>query len=313
MSTDGSEDRDRSALDELFSLTSTYRSREAFHDLMTFISRFQTYAPYNAMLIHVQRPGAYFVATAERWRRLHDRTIKPGARPMVILQPMGPVLFVFDASDTEGGPLPDEVVNPFRVSGSKIGNKFSKIIDCAMRDGVRVHYAALGSQSGGSIGAFENVDVQQFRKQSVPVRYSLELNQGASPEENFAALAHELAHLYCGHLGSPDPRWWPSRPELSHQIEEIEAESVAYLVTSRFGIRNLSESYLSDYLGASGDMPPISVEAILKAAGLIERMATTWLPYRKPEIVSEAGNNKAEKKRSITTERIRVNERESAY
>ena len=63
------------------------------------------YSPFNAMLIHTQMPGARFVATPKRWGQHYKRTIHPGARPITILQPKGPVLFVFDVSDTT--PLPD--------------------------------------------------------------------------------------------------------------------------------------------------------------------------------------------------------------
>ena len=54
------EDVTRRALDELFSLTRQYKSTRAYHELLEFITRFRFYAPYNAMLIHVQMPGATF-------------------------------------------------------------------------------------------------------------------------------------------------------------------------------------------------------------------------------------------------------------
>jgi hypothetical protein len=37
----------------------------------------------------------------------------------------------------------------------------------------------------------------------VPLRYELKLNSKHSASENYATLAHELGHLYCGHLGTP--------------------------------------------------------------------------------------------------------------
>src|SRR5438105_15746564 len=108
-------DRDvaRRALDELFSLARRYKSSAAYRELIEFVGRFRSYSPFNAMLVHVQMPGATFVAPAKRWIREHRRKIKPGARPIVILQPMGPVMFVFDVADTEpekgAPPLPREI------------------------------------------------------------------------------------------------------------------------------------------------------------------------------------------------------------
>ena len=90
----------RTALDELFTLARKYNSSDAYLELMRFVGRFRFYSPFNAMLIYTQMPGARFVCTARRWRRDYHREIKIGARPIVILQPMGPILFVFDVSDT---------------------------------------------------------------------------------------------------------------------------------------------------------------------------------------------------------------------
>jgi len=271
----------KKALDELFSLTSLYRKESSFAELMNFVSKFRSYAPYNAMLIHVQKPGARFVAPAHRWQRDYGRNIKEGARPLVILQPMGPVMFVFDVADTEGKPLPDDVINPFAVGGEKIGIKYGKTLENAMRDGIETHYASMGSQQAGSIGIYKAYKNQLFRNEPVPVHYSLELKQGASDEENYATLAHELGHLYCGHLGTPYSKWWTDRTKTTSQIREIEAESVAHLVCSRFGLKNPSEKYLAGYVDPDADMPPISLECIMKAAGLIERMAKLSLPLRK--------------------------------
>ena len=64
----------------------------------------------------------------------------------------------------------------------------------------------------------------------------------------YATLVHELGHLYCGHLGTPHDRWWPDRRGLTQQVEEFEAESVAYLVCHRVGILPTSDQYLSGHL-----------------------------------------------------------------
>jgi hypothetical protein len=89
------------ALDQLFTLTKQYEWSGAYLDLLRFIGRFRFYSPYNAMLVHVQMPGATFVASASRWLTKYSRRIRTGAHPIVILQPKGPVMFVFDVSDTE--------------------------------------------------------------------------------------------------------------------------------------------------------------------------------------------------------------------
>ena len=165
----------RTALDELFTFAGKYNSSDAYLELMRFVGRFRFYSPFNAMLIHTQMPGAQFVCTARRWRKNYRQEIKISARPIVILQPMGPVLFVFDVSDTaplpNARPLPPQVEDPFRVRNGKIGGQLALTIDNAKRDGVRVSVRADGSQWAGSIqwaaaGQHLNLRSQRSRYQN---------------------------------------------------------------------------------------------------------------------------------------------------
>jgi hypothetical protein len=289
-------DRDvaRRSLDELFSLARQYKSGKSYMELVAFVSRFRFYSPFNAMLIHIQMPGATFVAPPHRWQREYHRDIKAGSRPIVILQPMGPVMFVFDVSDTEpreGAPvLPLEVVNPFGVwQGYVRGELLAQTIGNAKRDGISVIERDAGSQSAGQIGVANpgrqlRVEVKTkpaAEHRWVQLRYELLLNSKLSAEAKYATLVHELGHLYCDHLGTPNEKWWPDRRGLTHEIREFEAESVCYLVCSRLGIVNPSDKYLAGYLREHSETPPISLDCVMKAAGLIEQMGRDRLKPRK--------------------------------
>ncbi len=284
------------ALDELFSLANAYRSGKQYHERMTFIGRFRFYAPFNAMLVHLQMPGATFVAPPHRWLHDYGRRTRPGARPLVILQPMGPVMFVFDVSDTEPlegtSQLPLEVERPFEVRRGRVGSELDSTIDNAKRDGVLVASRDAGSQSAGQISIevssgptldFQVRERPQKEIIRVPRRYEVLLNGKHAREDRYATLVHELAHLYCGHLGSPNERWWPDRRGLSREIEECEAESVSYLVCERRGIDSPAEKYLAGFTKDRPEMPAISLDCVLKSAGLIEQMGRKRLPRRKPE------------------------------
>lgn len=283
----------RRALDELFSLARQFKSSESYLELLKFISRFRFYSPFNAMLIHVQMPGATYVAPPHRWLREYRREIRSGARPLVILQPMGPVMFVFDVSDTEplkdAPPLPRKVVNPFEVRKGSVGNELTQSVENAKRDGISINERDEGSQRAGQIstatpGRQLSVLVKQRPEPEhilVPLRYELLLNKKLSAEAKYATLVHELGHLYCGHLGTPNEKWWPDRRGLSHPVEEFEAESVCYLVCSRLGIDNPSDEYLSGYVGKNEETPAISLECVMRAAGLVEQMGRERLKPRK--------------------------------
>jgi hypothetical protein len=287
------------ALDELFDATLNYRSRTGFHELVSFVRRFRFYSPFNAFLIHLQRPGAIFAAPPTRWKRDYERTIKPNATPIVILQPMGPVMFVFDVSDTEplpgAPPLPREIEKPFEITEGKIRGELERTIENAKRDGIRILGEKAGSQAAGSIrwAGNQNVPPLQFYTgkdekgnptfQEVKVRYELLVNQDLNREGRYVSIAHELAHLYCGHLGTPNKNWWPDRRGLDKNIAEFEAESAAFLVCSRLGIKNPSETYLFGYLESNERIPNISLECVMKTAGLIESMGQKRLRSRKKE------------------------------
>ena len=113
------------------------------------------------------------------------------------------------------------------------------------------------------------------------VLYNLVVNQNHSEEEKFATIAHELGHLYCGHLGSPNEKWWPARMIKDEKVREFEAESVAWLICGRVGIEPPSAKYLNVHLCEGGQIPQISLETVIKASGKIESMMKNSLALRK--------------------------------
>jgi len=276
------QDASKRALDDLFSNAAKYRTSESYRELLQFITRFHSYAPFNAMLVHVQKPGAKYVLPAHKWMKRYKRTIKPGAQALVILQPMGPVMFVFDVSETEGAALPPEIENPFALKAGKVSGELAKTIHNAKRDGIRVTQPAHGSQLAGSICCTQLKDGElEFGKAQVPLRYELLLNINHDESVRYSTLVHELAHLYCGHLGTPHPKWWPDRRGLPLDVREFEAESVCFLVCQRIGLETKSDEYLAGYYSENKEVPSISLERVLVSARLIEEMGQRTLPVRK--------------------------------
>jgi hypothetical protein len=290
-------DSNKRALDELFSTALQFKKSQDYRSLIEFISKFPFYSPFNAMLVRIQKPGAEFFMPAHRWLNEYRRVIKPGSQPLVILQPMGPVMFVFDVSDTEpleNAPhLPKSVENPFGVTSGKIDGKFDRLLENVKRDGIRLATSRAGSQSAGSIASAAKGIQEKLVFQSgideqknpvfhyVPVLYNMTINENLSKEAKFATIVHELAHLYCGHLGTPDPKWWPDRRGLSYTVREFEAESVTYLVCTRAGLDNPSAEYLSSFFNQHDDTPQISLDCVMKSAGYIENICNKKMQLRK--------------------------------
>jgi hypothetical protein len=292
--------QDQKALDELFELTTKYRSGKSYLDLLKFVKSFRSYSPFNAMLIHVQQPGSRFVAPASRWKKEYGRAIKPTGRALVILQPMGPVMFVYDVADTdpiegvEQKPVPDEVAEPFKIRSGKITDHLKRLIENAKRDGIRIAESNAGSQSAGWIQLayygssnkllFESGNDRKNKATKIteiPIKYDMGINCHHSKESQFATVVHELGHLYSGHLGTPNEKWWPNRQRLPRNTKEFEAESITHLVCTRLGLDNRSDEYLSGYLDSDGQVPAISLDLVMKNAWLIEKMAKSKMPLRK--------------------------------
>ncbi|MDR1685020.1 MAG: ImmA/IrrE family metallo-endopeptidase [Desulfovibrio sp.] len=260
------QENDLTALDELFHSVGTYKSSKDFKELIEFMKRFPKIAPYNAMLLHIQKPGSKYVATARQWKKSFNRTIKPNAHPLVILQAFGPVAFVFEINDTEGGDFQEELYNPFYTQG-KISESYFQTLLSNLQQTYRVTYyeADQGTQSAGSIKKY--IKEEKFS-------YRVVVNKNLSREAKYATIAHELGHLFCGHLGTPDKKLWSVCVAASYEAREFEAESVAWLVCERANIKNPSAAYLNGYLDRENKIPQISIENVLKAAGKIESLVS---------------------------------------
>jgi hypothetical protein len=209
----------------------------------------------------------------------------------VILQTFGPVMFVYDVSQTEpfDDSLDDGLANPFVMPPLHgVDVALGLTLENAKRDGVRVVLAMSGSQQAGPIRRVLTDQTQQVmvnrrtrETERVPVRYELVIDTGLSPSERYATLVHELGHLYCGHLGAPSPSWWPDRQTLDPSVREFEAEAVAFLACRRVDESARMPPYLTGYLDAHDQTPDgISLERIAKAAGDVVAMGESRLRPR---------------------------------
>ena len=100
-----------------------------------------------------------------------------------------------------------------------------------------------------------------------------------------------LGPRLCGHLGTPNDRWWPDRRNLSHSVREFEAESVSYLVCTRLGIDTTSDEYLAAYVRKCPITPPISLGSIMKSVWLLEQMGRARMGLRKAAISQSTSAN----------------------
>ncbi len=286
----------KGTLDELFLLARHYSRSDKFLELMQFVASFKRYSAFNAMMVHIQMPGARYVLPAKRWLKEYGRLPVVDAQPLIMLQPMSPIMFGFDVSQTEGQALPHGFDDPFKALGHLDHGRFERTIANAKRDGVMVTLKSLGSTLGGYVRDAANPShrfgvalLGSTRQQmavddrQMDVVADITLNANLSELTNFATLTHELGHLYCGHVGTPNPKWWPDRRTLDRNTREFEAESVSYLVCHRAGVETPAAEYLHGYLHANAEVPKISLDAVFKAAQRIESMSLKIMKLRQSE------------------------------
>ena len=82
------EEEFRSNIDELQFLIDKCRNSDRFKQMLDFVGKFRYLAPYNAMLVEMQLPGAKLVLTGKRWRE-YGRRVRPNAQQLITLYPFG--------------------------------------------------------------------------------------------------------------------------------------------------------------------------------------------------------------------------------
>lgn len=255
------------AIDLLFRKALAEEGDGAFDQFLEFANKFSNLSVYNAMLVRVQRPGAAAVGSRRQWRQ-QDRTVKPDAIPIVILQPFGPVRFVYELSDTEGRDIPGEKSSSLLAHGDISKETYDNIKLAADKYGVEVEETdKYGALLAGTAAGVKVLPTRQSAKGAPPFRVNL--NKNNDLPTRFATLAHELGHVYCGHVGGDPKGRWPNRSSLPHALVEMEAEAVAWLVCQRNGVTSRSKEYLSSLI-AQADLAEVSMYAIFEAANRVE-------------------------------------------
>ncbi len=268
-----------STIDALLRQGALYRRSEAFREMIAFMGRFRDYAPYNVMLVRLQNPSCGFFATEKDWRDRHGRTLIEDALPMLILAPMHPVMLVYDVDQTTGKPLPKELEAFGRFDGPWNPRWLANMLENAERHRIRVEFKTLSSTHAG-----------WAMTAPADARWKIRIvvHAGLDEPSRFGVLAHEMAHILLGHLGTDRDHWWPGRFNLHRGAAEVEAESVAHIVASRFGLTGSSAAYVAGYMGGETVPLGVSMDLIAKVAGKLEGMARGLQPAPEPRPLRKA-------------------------
>jgi hypothetical protein len=267
------EDRLAATHARLIAAVAELANGEAWRRMLETAARFPSYSANNVLLIAAQCPDATAVAGIRSWNAL-GRRVRAGEKGIAILAPclhrpkagvaisaenqypappaahgrhsadrseLGPaaarlrgfrVVHVFDLAQTEGEPLPE--IRPQLLTGEAPRRLIEALAQRVEADG---YTFSRGPCPGGANG------ITDFTARTVRVRHDVPDAQVAK------TLAHELGHIRAQHDTRFLSEYRSSRG--CRAQAEVEAESIAYLVTHSAGLA--SEGYSLPYLaGWSG-------------------------------------------------------------
>jgi hypothetical protein len=133
----------------------------------------------------------------------------------------------------------------------------------------------------------ETVAIKPSQQKDEKPEYQIRISEQLSSTEQFATLIHELAHLFMGHLGVDSYLKIKDRLFQTHEMQEIEVESICYIICNRYGVKPHSEFYLNKLIQGDLSINSLDLHTILTAAGRIEKLLklgkhTTFKKQRKP-------------------------------
>ncbi len=264
---------DKFTIDELLRRSWRFRNTKEFIKFFDFIARFHHYSRYNTMLVYIQNQAVTFFGGVSFWRKKFGRTIKDEARPYIILAPNGPVMLVYDVFETEGKESPEVFMEkglgrkPNEVIGRIEPKIYQRAIETAKKWGIKISFKPFSYFKGGHVTTIYTGFLE------------ICLKEGASDEENFAVLIHELAHLFLGHTGHKllyyQDKEKPTallQRNMSPTAEELEAETVSYLICHKLGLLTQSAEYIAGYITRDEDLIEFSYEIVIKTADKIENL-----------------------------------------
>lgn len=256
----------RSILDKLFEESRLYQKSKDYKDLLDFVIRLRNFAPFNAMLLQVQKPGLSFAASVSDWENNFRRRPVEGSRPLLILRPFGPVGLVYDVVDTEGDPLPEDV-QAFTAIGEINEERIMSFRPMVEKNNIIWSWMDAGDNSAGYI----RVKSRSSSEKGTTV-YKMLINKNHQPAVQFATLVHELGHVFLGHLGQDKDLQIPARSHVGHDQMELEAESVAYIICEKNGINSKSSKYLSNFVTNNESVESVDIYRVMRAAGQVESL-----------------------------------------
>ena len=82
----GDEETAKSLITNLLDQSRLYHLSKDYIELLDFVARLPNFAPFNAFLLNLQKPGLRFAASQYDLQKRFQREVKEGSRPLLMAQ-----------------------------------------------------------------------------------------------------------------------------------------------------------------------------------------------------------------------------------
>ncbi len=217
---------------------------DRYKDCLRYMSKFTNYSAGNCILIMLQKPEASLVAAFGKWKQL-GRTVNKGEKGIAILAPM---TFRNKQSENEDEEEQDEaetrtlgfrkvyVFDVSQTSGESVPEYVSDLDEDIEEEHVEAVISAVRSVTGLPVDV-ENISggAKGYYSHS---EQRIVIQAGLSGAQAVKTAIHECAHAL---LHDPDKNL--PTADTARSDKEVQAESVAYIVASRYGLDTSEYSF----------------------------------------------------------------------
>ena len=288
-----------------------YFQSDTYKQYLTTMSKFHNYSPRNIQLILMQNPEASHVASFKKWKDEFERSVNKGEKSLRIFAPITlkrrdpktnePLLDengneqtfmsfklvpVFDVSQTNGKELPKPV---YELEGTyeDYGNLYKSAKEVSEANGVPLSFSKDTKGSNGFYSVNNNEIV---------------IKQGMSEQQTLKTIFHEMAHSDLHNMEKLQ------ETPLKRSTAELQAESVAFVVASHYGLD--TSEYSFGYLATWTDDPNglSDLEGQIKivqkeADSLISRIDKTLEKYQTKELTKDPFQEKLDRLKNQSKEK----------
>lgn len=293
-----------------------YFESDTYKKYLETMSKFHNYSTRNIQMILLQNPNASHVASFKKWKNEFERSVNKGEKAIRIFAPITrkkidpktqePMLDdkgnevtytsfklvpVFDVSQTSGKELARPI---YELEGTyeDYGNLYKSAKEVSEANGVPLSF----SNDTGTANGFYS-----------PMNNEIVIRKGMSEQQTLKTIFHEMAHADLHNLEKLQEM------PLTRSTAELQAESVAFVVASHYGLdtSEYSFGYLANW---SNDPEGLSdLEAQIKivqkeADSLISRIDKALEKYQTKELTKDAFQEKLDRLKNQSKEKAQAKE-----